>query len=35
MMPIKYTLDVDLKDVASLDALISKDKKVAAEKEIK
>ncbi|OMO57097.1 Ribosomal protein L27e [Corchorus capsularis] len=29
-MPTRYTLDVDLKDVVSVDALQSKDKKVSA-----
>ncbi|KAK9156306.1 hypothetical protein Sjap_003786 [Stephania japonica] len=35
MMPTRYTLDVDLKDVVTLDALQSKDKKVTAAKEAK
>ncbi|ESQ47649.1 hypothetical protein EUTSA_v10026541mg [Eutrema salsugineum] len=35
LMPTRYTLDVDLKEVATLDALQSKDKKVAALKEAK
>lgn len=35
IMPTRYTLDVDLKDVVSLDALHSRDKKVAAAKETK
>ncbi|KAJ4869461.1 60S ribosomal protein L27-3 [Raphanus sativus] len=35
LMPTRYTLDVDLKEVATLDALSSKDKKVAALKEAK
>lgn len=35
IMPTRYTLDVDLKDVVSLDTLQSRDKKVAAAKEIK
>jgi len=34
-MPTRYTLDVDLKEVATLDALKSKDKKVTALKEAK
>ncbi|KAI3456706.1 hypothetical protein Pfo_013369 [Paulownia fortunei] len=35
IMPTRYTLDVDLKDVVSADALVSRDKKVTACKEIK
>ncbi|KAG8365225.1 hypothetical protein BUALT_Bualt18G0082200 [Buddleja alternifolia] len=35
IMPTRYTLDVDLKDVVSPDALVSRDKKVTACKEIK
>lgn len=35
LMPTRYTLDVDLKEVATIDALQSKDKKVAALKEAK
>ncbi|KAF2540752.1 hypothetical protein F2Q68_00030656 [Brassica cretica] len=35
LMPTRYTLDVDLKEVATLEALSSKDKKVAALKEAK
>lgn len=35
IMPTRYTLDVDLKDVVSLDTLQSRDKKVTAAKEIK
>ncbi|KAF3445087.1 hypothetical protein FNV43_RR14780 [Rhamnella rubrinervis] len=35
IMPTRYTLDVDLKDVVSLDVLQSKDKKVTALKEAK
>lgn len=35
IMPTRYTLDVDLKDVVSIDALQSKDKKVTALKETK
>ncbi|KAK9133925.1 hypothetical protein Scep_013453 [Stephania cephalantha] len=35
IMPTRYTLDVDLKDVVTLDALQSKDKKVTAAKEAK
>ncbi|KAA8523456.1 hypothetical protein F0562_009879 [Nyssa sinensis] len=35
IMPTRYTLDVDLKDVVSLDALVSRDKKVTAAKETK
>ncbi|CAN6439082.1 unnamed protein product [Victoria cruziana] len=35
IMPTRYTLDVDLKDVVTLDALQSHDKKVAAAKEAK
>ncbi|KDP25114.1 hypothetical protein JCGZ_22649 [Jatropha curcas] len=35
LMPTRYTLDVDLKDVATPDALVGKDKKVTAAKEIK
>ncbi|KAL0282445.1 UNVERIFIED_CONTAM: 60S ribosomal protein L27-3 [Sesamum angustifolium] len=30
IMPTRYTLDVDLKDVVSADALVSRDKKVTA-----
>ncbi|KAF9587213.1 hypothetical protein IFM89_039572 [Coptis chinensis] len=33
--PKKYTLDVDLKDVASLETFGSRDKKVTAAKEVK
>ncbi|CAL5402543.1 unnamed protein product [Camellia sinensis] len=35
IMPTRYTLDVDLKDVATLDSLQSRDKKVTALKEAK
>ncbi|GAY32493.1 hypothetical protein CUMW_002640 [Citrus unshiu] len=35
LMPTRYTLDVDLKDVVSADSLQSKDKKVTACKETK
>lgn len=35
LMPTRYTLDVDLKDVVTLDALQSRDKKVSAAKETK
>ncbi|KAL0009499.1 hypothetical protein SO802_011001 [Lithocarpus litseifolius] len=35
IMPTRYTLDVDLKDVVSVDALQSRDKKVTAAKETK
>ncbi|XP_068645478.1 large ribosomal subunit protein eL27x [Aristolochia californica] len=35
IMPTRYTLDVDLKDVVSLEVLQSRDKKVAALKETK
>ncbi|XP_076951998.1 large ribosomal subunit protein eL27-like [Bidens hawaiensis] len=35
IMPTRYTLDVDLKDVVSVDALQSRDKKVSACKETK
>lgn len=35
VMPTRYTLDVDLKDVVTADALQSRDKKVTAAKEIK
>ena len=35
LMPTRYTLDVDLKDVATPDVLSSRDKKVTAAKEIK
>ncbi|KAG9438926.1 hypothetical protein H6P81_019091 [Aristolochia fimbriata] len=35
IMPTRYTLDVDLKDVVSIDAFQSRDKKVAAAKETK
>ncbi|EYU27541.1 hypothetical protein MIMGU_mgv1a014965mg [Erythranthe guttata] len=35
IMPTRYTLDVDLKDVVSADALVSRDKKVTACKEVK
>ncbi|KAI9194718.1 hypothetical protein LWI28_008592 [Acer negundo] len=35
LMPTRYTLDVDLKDVVTGDALQSKDKKVTAAKETK
>ncbi|KAL9660048.1 hypothetical protein QQ045_024858 [Rhodiola kirilowii] len=34
-MPTRYTLDVDLKDVVTPDALQSRDKKVTAAKEAK
>ncbi|XP_023901976.1 large ribosomal subunit protein eL27 [Quercus suber] len=35
LMPTRYTLDVDLKDVVAVDSLQSKDKKVIAAKETK
>ncbi|CBI21769.3 unnamed protein product, partial [Vitis vinifera] len=35
IMPTRYTLDVDLKDVVSPDVLQSRDKKVTAAKETK
>ncbi|PIA37805.1 hypothetical protein AQUCO_03000381v1 [Aquilegia coerulea] len=35
IMPTRYTLDVDLKDVANLETFQSRDKKVTAAKEIK
>ncbi|KAG6591813.1 60S ribosomal protein L27-3, partial [Cucurbita argyrosperma subsp. sororia] len=35
LMPTRYTLDVDLKDVVNVDCLQSKGSKVAASKEIK
>ncbi|GLT61453.1 hypothetical protein SLA2020_341580 [Shorea laevis] len=35
VMPTRYTLDVDLKDVVTADALRSRDKKVTTGKEIK
>ncbi|XP_050212274.1 60S ribosomal protein L27-like [Mercurialis annua] len=35
LMPTRYTLDIDLKDAVTPDALVSKDKKVTASKEIK
>ncbi|KAK7319247.1 hypothetical protein RJT34_03966 [Clitoria ternatea] len=35
LMPTRYTLDVDLKDTVTLDALSSKDKKVTALKDTK
>ncbi|KAG6532804.1 hypothetical protein ZIOFF_006657 [Zingiber officinale] len=35
IMPTRYTLDVDLKDTVTLDALQSRDKKVSASKETK
>ncbi|KAG6422979.1 hypothetical protein SASPL_113362 [Salvia splendens] len=35
IMPTRYTLDVDLKDVVTADCLLSKDKKVTAAKETK
>ncbi|KAI3940935.1 hypothetical protein MKX01_011662 [Papaver californicum] len=35
IMPTRYTLDVDLKDVVSTDVLTSRDKKVTAAKETK
>ncbi|KAK4420587.1 60S ribosomal protein L27 [Sesamum alatum] len=35
IMPTRYTLDVDLKDIVSAEALVSRDKKVTACKEIK
>ena len=35
IMPTRYTLDVDLKDIVSADALQSRDKKVTAAKETK
>ena len=35
LMPTRYSLDVDLKDVVTVDALQSRDKKVTASKETK
>ncbi|EPS70266.1 hypothetical protein M569_04494 [Genlisea aurea] len=35
IMPTRYTLDVDLREVLSPDALVTRDKKVTASKEIK
>ncbi|CAI0555595.1 unnamed protein product [Linum tenue] len=35
IMPTRYTLDVDLKDVVTPDSLVTKDKKVTTAKEIK
>ncbi|WCJ37015.1 60S ribosomal protein L27 [Euphorbia peplus] len=35
IMPTRYTLDVDLKDVVSAESFVTKDKKVIASKEIK
>ncbi|KAI3921422.1 hypothetical protein MKW98_013356 [Papaver atlanticum] len=35
IMPTRYTLDVDLKDVVTLDVLTTRDKKVTAAKETK
>ncbi|KAK8967894.1 60S ribosomal protein L27-3 [Platanthera guangdongensis] len=35
IMPTRYTLDVDLKDVVTLDSLQSRDKKITASKETK
>ena len=35
IMPTRYTLDVDLKDVVSSDVLQSKDKKISAAKDVK
>ncbi|GAV64109.1 Ribosomal_L27e domain-containing protein [Cephalotus follicularis] len=35
VMPTRYTLDVDLKEVVTPDVLVSKDKKVTAAKETK
>ncbi|KAI5332274.1 hypothetical protein L3X38_022403 [Prunus dulcis] len=35
VMPTRYNLDVDLKEVLTVDALQTRDKKVAAKKEIK
>ncbi|KAG4132907.1 hypothetical protein ERO13_D08G061200v2 [Gossypium hirsutum] len=35
LMPTRYTLDVDLKDTVTVDALQTKDKKVATSKTIK
>ncbi|CAH9122382.1 unnamed protein product [Cuscuta epithymum] len=35
IMPTRYTLDVDLKDIITLDCLQSRDKKVTAAKEAK
>ncbi|CAN1244789.1 60S ribosomal protein L27-2 [Linum perenne] len=35
LMPTRYTLDVDLKDVVSLDAFSTKDQKVTASKGVK
>ncbi|GAB4854763.1 60S ribosomal protein L27-3 [Ancistrocladus abbreviatus] len=35
IMPTRYTLDVDLKDIVTADALQSRDKKVTAAKETK
>ncbi|KAF5746962.1 60S ribosomal protein L27-like [Tripterygium wilfordii] len=34
-MPTRYTLDLDLKDIVTIDSLQSKDKKVSACKETK
>ncbi|KAM7254095.1 hypothetical protein ACFE04_031777 [Oxalis oulophora] len=35
LMPTRYTLDVDLKEVVTNDVLVTKDKKIAAAKETK
>ncbi|KAI4323174.1 hypothetical protein L6164_022801 [Bauhinia variegata] len=35
LMPTRYTLDVDLRDVVTVDALQSRDKKITAAKETK
>ncbi|KAM7267931.1 hypothetical protein ACFE04_010097 [Oxalis oulophora] len=35
LMPTRYTLDVDLKDVVNTDVLLTKEKKVGANKETK
>ncbi|KAM1688579.1 hypothetical protein FF2_035834 [Malus domestica] len=35
VMPTRYNLDVDLKEVATVDSLQTRDKKVAAAKEVK
>ncbi|KAK8954116.1 60S ribosomal protein L27 [Platanthera zijinensis] len=35
IMPTRYTLDVDLKDVVTIDSLQSRDKKITASKETK
>ncbi|CAI9784914.1 unnamed protein product [Fraxinus pennsylvanica] len=35
IMPTRYTLDVDLKDIVSIESLQSRDKKVTAAKEAK